>query len=792
MNIKYDNKLLHDYIKNKDWNGAINAYKRMTSRNVISYSMAMNAYNNMGKYNESLKIYLNELNGIRNNICYTMALISCMHLKDIKNGEKIHNAILKNKIYDAKLLNTLINFYGGCGRVGDAENVFDSIGNKDIVSYNVMMKVYNNNGLYRKTLELFNDKYVERYRNSVSLNVGLNACGGLKDRENGNRICDEIVLKGYDNIELRNTMIKYYGIINDVDKAEIIFDGIKNKDIVSYNCLMGCYNENDMYHRTIELYNDNKVQVLKNKMTYIIVLNACTNNEDYITGDRICGEIVNMYEHTVTDLCNVMIYYYGMKKDMDKAQNIFDKMDHKNMVTYGSIMKAYNANNMYDSTIQLFNHNKSNGLNNEITSGIALIACIQKKDIQMGNQVCEYIFSRKHSGVETMTNMMQFYGITGNISKVEHIFQTIKDKSIIVFNVLMMCYNKNDMYAKTIDIYRKIKCEKTPVTCNLIIQACAYMKDIHLGQQIVKEISKHNYSDIELQNSLIHYYGVINDIQSAKKTYQNMNNPDAISIVSIMNAYKSNKLYNDALTIFDELNNKEFNYDNPNIYSIALYCCGETTNVFKGEQIIDILQRKYTHIYENVYIQCALIYFYGKCYTIKQGYNIFENNIKDNNNIDELLLLYGSMMDIYSKANQKDKVIHLFNQLKQQNITPNTNIYSIAINSCSHSGLTSKAMNIFNECININNGNVNTYALTSIIDCYSRSKDLNRIAYLYNKYSHTITNYKDKINILTSILPALNKISAQDLVKIMEKIYMENNDNQINRSIYLLLERNQK
>ena len=53
--------------------------------------------------------------------------------------------------------NTFFCFYGNCGGLRNAETVFDEMPEKNLTSWNTMMRVFSVNGCWVKMLDLFGE-----------------------------------------------------------------------------------------------------------------------------------------------------------------------------------------------------------------------------------------------------------------------------------------------------------------------------------------------------------------------------------------------------------------------------------------------------------------------------------------------------------------------------------------------------------------------------------------------------------------------------------------------------------
>ena len=80
-----------------------------------------------------------------------------------KIGKGLHHDIRENgQNVDVFVGSALVNMYGKCGPIAEAENVFIGLNHIDIVSFNAMLSAYVDQGEGERALALFTDTQKEQ------------------------------------------------------------------------------------------------------------------------------------------------------------------------------------------------------------------------------------------------------------------------------------------------------------------------------------------------------------------------------------------------------------------------------------------------------------------------------------------------------------------------------------------------------------------------------------------------------------------------------------------------------
>ncbi len=148
--------------------------------------------------NETAILLYKKYETFMDDISYILMIKACMNTNNFEFGNDIINKNIdyKNSKYNINLMNELIDFYGHYGDIKTAVSVFDSILNKDIISYGSMMNAYCINDLNEETIKLFkqilNNHSVSLYPNKITYAIALKACTNVTSLHFGKGIHNEL------------------------------------------------------------------------------------------------------------------------------------------------------------------------------------------------------------------------------------------------------------------------------------------------------------------------------------------------------------------------------------------------------------------------------------------------------------------------------------------------------------------------------------------------------------------------------------------------------------------------
>ncbi|KAL3522216.1 hypothetical protein ACH5RR_015050 [Cinchona calisaya] len=238
--------LINGYIKNKMLREARSVLDMMTENDVVCWTAMIKGYVQWESFVEALELFVVMLNsGPRpNHFTFSSVLDACAGCSSLLMGNQVHSCILKfGIVLDVILSTSLLDMYAKCGDIEVAYHIFQSMPDKNLVSWNSMIGGYARHGLARTALEEFERmvKVCVRPDEITFINV-LSACGHGGMVEEGERIFNSMNLKYSIQPEMEHyaCIVDLYGKAGQLDKAEKFIRGMPfEPDVIVWGALLG-------------------------------------------------------------------------------------------------------------------------------------------------------------------------------------------------------------------------------------------------------------------------------------------------------------------------------------------------------------------------------------------------------------------------------------------------------------------------------------------------------------------------------------------------------------------------
>lgn len=175
------NALMAMYAKGDNVYFADKIFQGLGDKDTVSWNTMISRYAVIHDFDLSFNLFREmQRNDMRpDEYTFTSALNACSFACYLRQAMALHGQMMKmglchSYVYD---MNSLMDAYGKCGSIEDAQKVFDEIDRKDMISWNIIISCYGYSASPRKAIILFHQMQDEGYKpNRVTFISLLVAC----------------------------------------------------------------------------------------------------------------------------------------------------------------------------------------------------------------------------------------------------------------------------------------------------------------------------------------------------------------------------------------------------------------------------------------------------------------------------------------------------------------------------------------------------------------------------------------------------------------------------------------
>lgn len=273
---------------------------------------------------------------------WTALVSSYMKMGWLSEAERVFDAMPEKNIV---AWTSLMNGYIDNKRINKARAVFDGIGEKNVVSWTAMINGYVQHRYFVDALELFVWMLRTGTRpNDFTFSSVLGACAGYCSLLMGQQVHSSILKSGVpDDIVMSSSLVDMYAKCGDVDAAYCVFDAMPNRNVVSWNSIIGGYARHGLATRALDEFERMRKSGIKlDEITFVNVLSACAHGGLIEQGMKHFSSMVEKYRiQPRAEHYACMVDLYGRAGNLEEAVNLIKGMPVKpDIVAWGALLAA--------------------------------------------------------------------------------------------------------------------------------------------------------------------------------------------------------------------------------------------------------------------------------------------------------------------------------------------------------------------------------------------------------------------------------------------------------------------
>lgn len=390
---------------------ALRAFTQMPQRDNVSWNTLISVFSQHGLAVRCLSMFVEMCNlGFRPIfMTYGSVLSACASISDLQWGAHLHARILRMEhSLDAFLGSGLIDMYAKCGCLGLAKRVFDSVGERNQVSWTCLIAGVAQFGLGEDALALFNQMRLDSVvLDDFTLATVLGVCSGKNYAAPGELLHGYSIKSGMESsvpvgnaiitmyakcgdtekaglaftlMPLRDTiswtaMISAFSQNGDIDRARQCFDTMPERNVITWNSMLSTYFQHGFTEEGMKLYVRMRRKAVKpDWVTFATSIRACADLATVKLGTQVISHAMKFGLSLDVTVANSIVTMYSRCGLIKEAQKVFDSIHVKGLISWNSMMAAFAKNGIGKKVIETFEDMLRTGCKPDHISYVAVLS----------------------------------------------------------------------------------------------------------------------------------------------------------------------------------------------------------------------------------------------------------------------------------------------------------------------------------------------------------------------------------------------------------------------------------
>jgi len=480
------------YVKCGSMEDAERVFSTMPTRNALSWSAMILGYMKSGHGHKALALYRQMLQeGVEPEpVTFVRVLNVCASLAALDEGRRVHKHIIQSGCEsDIFVGSSLVDMYTKCGSIRDAQQVFDGMPVRNVVSWTAIILGHVKCGQGQKALALFQQMQQEGVEPDPITFVGvLNACAYLTAIEEGRLIHEWISQSGFESdVFVGNSLVDMYAKCGSMEEARAVFDKMPARNVVSWTAMILGHVKCGQGDKALELFQKMQQEGTQpDLVTFVAVVNACANVGSLDEGRHVHKQIVQFGFESDVFVGSSLIDMYVKCGSIEDAQEVFNKMPIRDVVTWSAMILGHVKCGQGQKALALYRQMQHNGVQpDNVTFMGVLNACAIVAALEEGRAVHKQIVQNGwESNLFVGNCLIDMYGKCGSLEEATRVFNTMHTRNVVSWTAMLQGYAMHGHAKEALELFERMCAEGVEInsiTLGALLSACSHAGLINEG-----------------------------------------------------------------------------------------------------------------------------------------------------------------------------------------------------------------------------------------------------------------------------------------------------------------------
>ncbi|EPS62732.1 hypothetical protein M569_12054 [Genlisea aurea] len=550
---------------------------------------------------------------------YRYLLSACSHLKSIEYGSRIHTHISNSGLLPNMILeNHLINMYGKCGFPDGSRRVFDSMSDRNVVSWTALCASYGQCGRNFESVNCYIEMLQSGFTpDHFSFGSVIKASSGFDDElELGKQLHAHVIKSEFgSHIIPQNALIAMYTRYGGINEACNIFYRMPTKDLISWSSIIAGFSRSGCEFEALSCFREmlsNGTTYCPNEFVFSTLFSACGTVGESGYGKQIHGLSIKYGLKGNTFAGCSLADMYAKCGSLHSAKTAFDSIKDPDVVSWNALVAGFSDAGDANEALSIFSRMRRLGVApDDITLRSLLCGLDDPTALSQGKQLHSYIVKiGLDLNLPVRNTLLSMCSNCSDDSNAYKLFEEIRGSAdLVTWNAIIGMYVQRNRPAEVFSLFKTMlmsRLRPDHVTLVGLLCVCGKMASLEMGDQAYCYARKLGVdSEIVIVNGSIDMYVKCGSLERAKNLFDSAKSLDVVSWSSMVLGYSQFGYGVKALNLFAEMQNRGIKPNHVTLVGV-LTACSHVGLVDEGMQLFDAMERDHGIVPTREHFSCMV------------------------------------------------------------------------------------------------------------------------------------------------------------------------------------------
>ncbi|KAK4746204.1 hypothetical protein SAY87_012516 [Trapa incisa] len=364
---------------------------------------------------------------------------------------------------------------------------------------------------------------------------------------------------GFQSPTVASKLISRYTELKDLAGAASVFASLHEPNTVLWNLIIKAHVDLGTPREGLVLYRRMRESGIAHDLFTFPTVNRAVSA---VNGDATCAGMVHaaaMKMGFASDIyfCNTMIDAYCKVRMADCAAQVFDRMPHRDLVSWTIMISGWLSGGNAAAAIGFFNAMRFEFVPNSVTMITLLQGCCCLESWSLGRQLHGLVMK---SGLLwdafVRNSVLRMYARGGKFEEVELFSNELDEKDIVSVNILISFYSSQGDAERVAILFNDVQ-QRGPLeaetVCSVITSLANHGGNLTEGEKLHCLALKSGLCDFVLRTSLLDFYSKLGQLGYSVKIFAEIPHISSITWNAMMSSFIANGHFVEAIGIFHKM-----------------------------------------------------------------------------------------------------------------------------------------------------------------------------------------------------------------------------------------------
>jgi pentatricopeptide repeat protein len=394
---------------------------------------------------------------------------------------RIHARIACCDFRDDVVVGTaLVTMYGKAQMLDEAQRAFDSLPERNPVSWTALIALYVHRERHDVVLHLFQQMSIEgTLPDRVTYVNVLSSISSARMLGCGMILHALVHWSGLgSDLMVANALISMYSQCGSFDDARTLLLTIPRRDVISWTAVIVVFMEQGQGSEALSLFGQMQNEgIMPDLVCFMAILTACSKNGTLAEGNLIYWCLMDTSYVSDMNVSAALVNMYGKCGSPDDAKRVFDRVSTRDVFLWNTMIAVYSQVDLRQA-LHLFEvMQRQNKATADVVTFVSMLdACAGKAALVDGKIVHAIASSNGFEKDIIICNAaINLYGKCGSLKDAQKTFDMMDQRNVISWTTVIAVYAQNGQGKVALQLFSRMQKEgPTPdeVTFLGLLVAC--------------------------------------------------------------------------------------------------------------------------------------------------------------------------------------------------------------------------------------------------------------------------------------------------------------------------------